>query len=275
MQCNGHRIDHRNADGNSAIHFLWSDGQTTQTAIGLAAGPYSVTVTDVNDCEATANFDVGEPTALSGSAQVTNATCNNSNGGATASGSGGTPAYSYLWSTGAVGATLSGVPSGGYSVTITDDNECEFVLPVNIGGSAVPDANAGADTTITCLTGPEIELNGSSSTPGATYSWTGPGIVSDGNTSSPTVNAEGDYTLTVTAPNGCTNTDVVHVSVNTAPPGADASVNDTLTCTTTSVQLDGSSPTGGVTFSWSGPGFTSTDEDTHRNRTRHVHPYGH
>lgn len=92
------------------------------------AGSYSVTVTDANGCEASNTFQVGQPTAVGGSADVTNATCGNSNGSATAQGSGGTGAYSYV-STGAVGATLSNVQAGNYEVTITDANQSSLPAP--------------------------------------------------------------------------------------------------------------------------------------------------
>ncbi len=49
-------------------------------------------------------------------------TCGNSNGEmyATMSGSGDVPPYTYLWSNGATTQTVTGVPGGSYSVTITD-----------------------------------------------------------------------------------------------------------------------------------------------------------
>ncbi|MFZ1689356.1 MAG: hypothetical protein WAU70_18180, partial [Flavobacteriales bacterium] len=247
------------ADGRVPFTYVWSNGQTTATAVNLAAGPYSVTVTDANGCSAVANFVVGQPSAVGGSAQVTNATCGTSNGGATATGSGGTPGYTYVWSTGAVGATLSGVAAGNYSVTITDSRSCTFMLPVTIGGTSVPNVSAGADAVITCLNNEQVVLDGSSSTPGVTFSWSGPGIVSGGSTEDVTVNAAGTYTLTVLdQQTGCSNTDQASVTLNNTAPGAQAT-GGTLTCAITSVQLSGS---GNGSFSWTGPnGFTSGDQN--------------
>ncbi|MBP6573211.1 MAG: hypothetical protein KA230_02070 [Flavobacteriales bacterium] len=248
-----------NADGLAPFDYLWSNGQTTQTATNLAAGNYSVTVTDANGCEASNNFDVGQPSAVDGSAQVTDATCSNSNGSATASGSGGTPGYSYEWNTGAVGPTLSGVPAGAYSVTITDSNGCTFVLLVTINGTGVPNANAGADAVITCLNNGQVVLDGSSSTPGVTYSWSGPGIVSGGSSEDVTVNAAGTYTLTVTnQQTGCSSNDQAEVTLDNATPGAQATGGE-LTCEISSVQLSGN---GNGSFAWTGPnGFTSADQN--------------
>ena len=249
------------ADGQAPFTYLWNDAaaQTAETAVGLIAGAYSVTVTDANGCSAVANFQVGQPSAVNGSAQVTNATCGNSNGSATATGSGGTPGYTYAWSTGAIGATLSNVPAGNYSVTITDSHQCSFVLPVVIGGNGVPNANAGADAEITCLNNGQVVLDGSSSTGGVTFSWSGPGIVSGGSTEDVTVNTAGTYVLTVlNSQTGCSNTDAAEVNLNNTLPGAQAS-GGTLDCNTASVQLSGS---GNGTFAWTGPNaFASTEQN--------------
>ena len=41
--------------GTPGYTYLWSDGQTTQTATGLSAGTYTVTAADANGCTATDN----------------------------------------------------------------------------------------------------------------------------------------------------------------------------------------------------------------------------
>lgn len=53
--------------GTMPYNFLWSDGQTTPDATGLAAGNYDVTVTDVNGCVVTtATVTIGFPTGITG-----------------------------------------------------------------------------------------------------------------------------------------------------------------------------------------------------------------
>ncbi|RMG78741.1 MAG: T9SS C-terminal target domain-containing protein [Bacteroidetes bacterium] len=49
--------------GITPYTYQWSNGQTTQTATGLAAGSYSVTVTDGYGCSATGSVSVNEPPA--------------------------------------------------------------------------------------------------------------------------------------------------------------------------------------------------------------------
>ncbi len=86
-----------------------------------------------------------------------------------------------------------------------------------------PDADAGPDRTLTCAT-TSVTLDGSSTMPGATFSWSGPGGYTS-NAAAPTVSVAGVYTLTVTNPaNGCTAGDSVTVTENTAPPDATITV---------------------------------------------------
>jgi len=76
-------------------------------------------------------------------------------------------------------------------------------------------------------------------------------ILSGANTATPTVDAAGTYTLTVTkSVNGCTATDVALVTLNNVTPNVNAGADKILTCTTTSIALEGASTTPGATFAW-------------------------
>ncbi|HPF91724.1 MAG TPA: hypothetical protein PLL57_13775, partial [Flavobacteriales bacterium] len=252
------------ADGLAPFGYAWSNGQTTQTATGLAPGTHTVTVTDANGCTAQGSFQVTQPAPLSASATITPATCSQSNGGAQANPSGGTGAYTYLWSTGSIAQSISGVGGGTYNVTVTDANGCIFPLEIIIPSTGLPTVNAGTDAAITCATGPQITLSGSGTA--GNYSWiasNGGNITGGASTLTPSVNAAGTYTLTITNPQtGCSASDAVNVMINTAAPNATASGAGTLTCLVTSITLDGESTNNGVTFGWSGPnGFSSTNED--------------
>src|SRR6185369_10853717 len=124
---------------------------------------------------------------------------------------------------------------------------------------AAPNANAGPDKALNCIT-TQVSLSGSSSTQGVTFSWT---ASNGGNTATPVVDAAGTYTLTVTNPaNGCTASDVAEVSENRNIPDISVSCHGVLNCIITSAQLFATSSTEGVTFSWTGPGgFTSTEQN--------------
>ena len=142
------------------------------------------------------------------------------------------------------------VTPGSYTVTLeaTDALGCVAAYSINIT-VGFPDASAGSDQTLSCAS-PQVVLNGSSATAPVSFAWAGPGIVSGGTTATPTVNAPGVYTITVTnTSNGCTATSTVTVTSSIDPPLASAGTPQTLTCTTTSVVLNGSgSASGGGPF---------------------------
>ena len=147
---------------------------------------------------------------------------------------------------------LNGSLWSGTQVIINSGATINFVSP---GSCSTPTADAGVDKLLTCTMN-SVVLNASSTTSGVTYSWAGPGIVSGGSTANVTVNAPGTYTVTVNS-NGCTATDQAVVSTNYTVPNANAGSDKTLTCSTNSVQLNGSSYTSGVNFAWTGPGITN------------------
>ena len=148
--------------------------------------------------------------------------------------------------------------AGTYYVTATVAPSSIASGSVSVGENIVsPDVSAGVSDTLTCSR-TFVTLSGYSSVPGVTYKWSGPdGFVSS--VQNPAVTVPGTYTLTVTNPvNGCSSVSSVNVAQNTTIPGASASVEDTLTCLTTSVTITGNFTTSGVTYSWTGPGnFTS------------------
>jgi SprB repeat len=123
--------------GTPAYTYLWSNGSTASTISGLGAGTYSVTVTDANGCTAVRSFTIAESPALSVACSATNATCNGAgDGSASVAASGGTPAYSYLWSNGATTATNAGLVAGAYAVTVTDALGCQAACSVSVGVAA-------------------------------------------------------------------------------------------------------------------------------------------
>ncbi len=249
--------------------YLWSNGQNGSTAINLVAGNYTVTVTGSSGSgTATATASVTQPPILNISASVAGIiTCAQEFVTVTANTTGGTPSYTYEWSNGTTGNPTTYDEPGSHSVTVTDNNGCTRTASFGINSNTnPPNANAGPPGTLTCTqTTTTLNGAGSSTGPNISYLWTasnGGNIVSGGTTLTPTVNAAGTYTIQVTNnTNGCTATASTTVSSNIDPPNVSAS-GGTLTCTTTSLTITANSNTPNVTYSWSGPGgFTSNQQN--------------
>ncbi|MBK6930787.1 MAG: gliding motility-associated C-terminal domain-containing protein [Saprospirales bacterium] len=257
-------------NGNSptpGVSYSWigSTGATfnVQNPDVTAAGAYTVTVLNpANGCTSTAtttvNGDTNPPTASATGGTVS---CGQPN--LTLAGGSTTPAVTFAWAgPGGFSSNLQNpavtVP-GIYTLTVTATNNCTQTATATVNGDfGVPDASATGGV-ITCSS-TSTTVNGASTTPGAIFQWIGPGgNVFNG--ASPTVSNVGVYTLTVTAPNGCTATASATVAPDANVPNASAA-GGTLNCTITSIMLDGGSITPGVTLSWIGPNnFTSVVED--------------
>ena len=129
VNCNGNNNGTATAvvtGGTAPYTYLWSNGMTTATANNLTAANFSVTVTDANGCKTTASVNITQPVDLVlTNSNTTNVSCYGQNdGSATVSVSGGLAPYTYLWSNGQTGATISNLTKGTYSVTVTDTNGC-------------------------------------------------------------------------------------------------------------------------------------------------------
>ena len=176
-------------------------------------------------------------------------------------GSSSTSGTTYTWST-----ITGNIVVGGKTLTPTVDAAGTYTLLVynpSNGCSAkdsavvtvnriLPDAYAGLDKILNCIA-TSTHLEGSSSTLDATYLWstTTGHIVSGINTLMPLVDAAGTYTLTVfTAGNGCSAKDSTVVISTITPPNVNAGTDKILNCTTTQVNLSGSSTTPSAEFSW-------------------------
>jgi hypothetical protein len=120
--------------GGGFYTYSWDNGPTTAANPNLGAGTYIVTITDTNGCSINDTAVLTEPPALTSTITSTNeTTVSASDGTATVTASGGTAPYTYLWSPGG-GTTnpLTGLDTGTYIVTITDDNGCTINDTVHV-----------------------------------------------------------------------------------------------------------------------------------------------
>jgi hypothetical protein len=119
--------------GNAPYSYSWSNGSTNSSANGLAAGTYTIDVTDASGCTSQATVVITEPAELTVSAQSVQ-----NSGQATAVVAGGSPQYTYLWNSIPAQFTQTAInlPSGIYQVQVTDANGCvatDTVSVVNVG----------------------------------------------------------------------------------------------------------------------------------------------
>ncbi|MGO4773830.1 hypothetical protein ACEN2I_19430, partial [Flavobacterium sp. W22_SRS_FK3] len=247
--------------GTPGYTYSWSpSGGTAATATGLAAGSYTVTVTDANGCTATRNYTITQPSVIStGTASQTNVSCNGgSNGTASVSPSGGTPGYTYSWSpSGGTAATATGLAAGSYTVTVTDANGCTATRTFNITQPSAMITAIGSQTNVSCNGGSNgtASVSPSGGTPGYTYSWSPSG----GTAATATGLAAGSYTVTVTDANGCTATRTFNITQPSAMITATGSQTN-VSCNggsngTASVSPSGGTP--GYTYSWAPSGGTA------------------
>ena len=198
--------------GTADYTYLWSTGETTQDLNGISAGSYTLTVTDANGCFAIITRVVTQPTNLNPALTVTNVNCFGGNNGAIdLSVSGGTPTYTYLWSTGATTQDINNLVEGTYAVTITDMNGCTAVRERTITQPDAIEVNASTEPVTACNGGNDgsISLTVSGGTPAYNYNWAD--LAGNNDPKNRNNLTAGNYTVTVTDSKGCTAVKVVTV----------------------------------------------------------------
>lgn len=203
--------------GANPYTYFWAanaGGGTTNTATGLSAGTYSVTIADDNTCTIDTFVTITEPPPLLLGMDSTDLDCFGAgNGTTTANPTGGTTPYSYQWNAPAsfqTTQTATGLNTGFYSVLVTDANGCTNsdniivnqppdIIPVDsaLAVSCFGTTDGAATTLITGGTG------------SYTFNWdAGTGSQTD---SVATGLGAGTYTVTITDANGCTAVEPVIV----------------------------------------------------------------
>jgi hypothetical protein len=244
--------------GTTPYSYLWSNSASTQTVSGLSIGTYSVTVTDNFGCTKTSETTVSQPTLLTVSGIVAqHVQCKFSNEGAiTITATGGTTAYSYLWSNNATTKDISGLTAGTYTVTVTDNHSCtttdDWTVTepdlLTVGGTVTNNVvcNGGNEGSITITAGGGITAY--------SYLWSN-------NSSATTISGltSGTYSVTVTDAHSCSTTGSWTV---TQPEALTLSsyVKHNVLCTTSNEGAIYLTITGGTTaygYKWSNNETTS------------------
>lgn len=207
--------------GTPTYRYVWSpNGATTPSVSSLAAGAYSLTVRDFNNCSKTQSVTVtaAPPLVLNYFDEIKVKCQGDATGGLSAKVSGGAGGYGFRWNTTPVQTTDTAVNlrTGSYRVTITDRSNCQIVKDTTIGEPTKLIANITQFTNVKC----RGEANGTA-TPsvfGGTglfgnnrylFQWNDPlnqnALIADSL-------AAGNYIVTVTDANGCTDTATVTIT---------------------------------------------------------------
>lgn len=243
--------------------YTWSNGMIGPVLLGLQAGVYTVTATDLLGATAQLSVTIEQPLSLNVNVLThVNVDCGHPKGEISVGTSGGTGLGLFLWSNGSTSSTLSNLDPGIYVVTATDEHLCVDIETIEITADlTLPSVNVNASAEITCLQ-PEVILNATGTATGSNiaYLWTTVNghIVSGANTIEPTVDEEGTYTLTVTnLLNACSDSESVDVNANVTLPAVNivstGGVDLQIDCLTPEITLDGTgSATGnGILYLWS------------------------
>jgi len=218
--------------GTTPYAYLWSCGQITQNAIGLAAGTYYITVTDTTGCVSTSFATVTQPQAVTIVANgPSSPICIGQFTNITATATGGTPPYSFYWSDssltqGSQVQQVSPVVTTAYQVYAVDANGCMSSPPAAVVVQVYPPLTLGVTPDTTICQGADLELNaypGGGNGGPYTVQW------SAGSGTQIVVNPYYATTYTVTVFDNCGTPPVsgtVNVGVSQAPNVTSFTTND-------------------------------------------------
>lgn len=213
------------ANGTAPILYNWTPNvSTTNTANNLAAGNYTVIVSDFYNCLDTQSFVITEPPLLTVNIANTNNLCfGNSTAYAVATAGGGTLPYTYSWVTNpSVSDSALNLLAGNYTGYVIDNNNCvisqNFTVtqPTQLVGSATGDticigfANGTASVIISGGVQPYNYLWSNGVSTGAAAANLPAGV----------------YLIEVTDGNGCKITQSAEVIASTLPVISDVSIQN-------------------------------------------------
>ena len=246
--------------GQTPYTYTWNPGTLSgPIQSNLAAGTYTVSVTDANACPGSTTVTITQPaSALSATASATNTNCGASTGTATVTPTGGTTSYSYAWSpSGGTGATATNLAAGSYTVTVTDGNGCQTTASATVNANGGPSISLVSSQNVSCNGANDgaAVVSGSGGSGTLNYSWSPGGLTG----TSQTGLAPGTYTVTVQDAGGCSNSTTVTITQPSAITLTSSNIiGSNCGSNSGSASVSASGGTGGYTYSWSPTGGTNT-----------------
>ncbi|HMG89630.1 MAG TPA: hypothetical protein VK589_06210 [Chryseolinea sp.] len=236
--------------GTPPYSILWADGTTAEDRTGLVEGQYAVTVTDATGCSVQANYTIFKK-PLQVNSDLIQPKCNGDLGSITLTVEGIVP-YTYTWSNGETDESITGLPPGFYSVTVTDASGCTRVLdfailapPPIIVTSAISNPLCGAEGSYA------IDLTVSGGKPSYSFLWS-----NGATTQNLTGLNSGSYSVAITDAGGCVTNK--QFTVDAISAGWSCLINQPtapIVCSSAG-NLLATSVTDGTSYQWT---VTSTD----------------
>ncbi|NDD19715.1 MAG: hypothetical protein EBZ30_04990 [Flavobacteriia bacterium] len=243
--------------GQAPYSYAWTSGGTSAIKSNLAAGTYTLTVTDAAGCQTATSATITQPSsAVSISASITDVACyGNPTGAIDIAVTGGTSPYTYAWAHGATTEDLSAVMAGVYSLTVTDAVGCTSNWTDTVAQPSAGITIALNATSIACFgaTTGAIDATVTGGSAPYTYAW------STGATSEDLTGLSvGTYVLTVTDASGCSRKDSVTLTQNSALSVSLIQTNvDCYGNTTGSIAAVVSGGQAPYTYAWSSGGTSA------------------
>lgn len=198
--------------GTGPLTYKWNDPamQSGPVAVNLAAGNYTVTITDGNGCTSTASAQITQPSLLTVSAAKTDVTCfGGTDGTATANPVGGTTPYDFTWNWPQPGQTINNLPAGNYIVTVSDANGCTALTNVSVTQPATALQLIASQSRLACFgesNGESVAAAIGGNGPAYVYSW------SNGQSGSTATGLTvGTISVTASDSKGCTTVQSVEI----------------------------------------------------------------
>ncbi|HBG69245.1 MAG: hypothetical protein A2W93_04105 [Bacteroidetes bacterium GWF2_43_63] len=250
--------------GIPTYSYNWSNGATSEDVVNLAAGSYSVTITDAIGCQIIRLFQVTtmppvQITLINQQSEM----CSLGNGLINISASGGSGSYGYLWNNGSNGSSISALHTGTYSVTVTDAYGCSatnsWFIPNDVSNCAAycyltVTENSVIDDQCGQSVG-SIDVSINDAVQPYLVQWSNGASTEDlsGLT-------QGNYSITVTDANQCVASIAVNVGNNTGSLAASVNTIQNETCGSSNGSVDISVSGGALPYSFVWSNGTLTED---------------